>query len=356
MLGEGQLPEGGSIQWERIPSPQEYKMIVFWEHSLDNEIKLLVANNATGSQTIARFNEFVSDAIILEDSLRIHKAAKDKEKMSMGQGSGRPSKYRLVYTLPTGPEIIEQSVESEPDVVIVEPDSAPALPYSDKPQGKPRVEGTVTSFQNFVFPDFFRQATEGQYYASSSDQACRGTGGNIVCGCFSLYAWFKLHNLEEVLQQKKGKEKDLKKKFSHKALVGEWTSDNSSEASSYSSDDDEVADLAMTKTTLPRALPPPPMCLMATSQLGESEDESSYNSDDEELACAELWSMLEQAHDIAAKKSKMLDVVRKEYKLDKDRVGDLESELKDLVTSHEALNNSYDKLKGDHVEPFILEE
>ena len=89
---------------------------------------------------------------------------------------------------------------------------------------------------------------------------------------------------------------------------------------------------------------------MALSQLGESEDESSDDSDDEERTCAELWSMLEQAHDIAVKKSKMLDVVRKECKLAKDRVGELESELKDLVTSHEALNKSYDKLKGDHVE------
>ena len=34
----------------------------------------------------------------------------------------------------------------------------------------------------------------------------------------------------------------------------------------------------------------------------------------------------------------------------KDRVGELESELKDLITSHDALNKSYDKLKDDHVE------
>ncbi|KAK3136430.1 hypothetical protein QOZ80_5BG0434240 [Eleusine coracana subsp. coracana] len=147
----------------------------------------------------------------------------------------------------------------------------------------------------------------------------------------------------------KGKAQDYKKKFSHKALVGEWTSDNSSDESSSSSDE-EVAGLAMIKTTPIRALPPPSTCLMATSQHRESEDESSNDSDDEEHTCAKMWSILEQARDIAVKKSKMLDVVRKECKLAKDRVGELESELKDLVTSHEALNNSYDKLKGDHVE------
>ncbi|GJN16217.1 hypothetical protein PR202_gb03180 [Eleusine coracana subsp. coracana] len=108
--------------------------------------------------------------------------------------------------------------------------------------------------------------------------------------------------------KEKGKGKGLKKKFSCKALVGEWTSDNSSESSSSSSDDDEVAGLAMIKTTLPRVLPPPRMCLMATSQHGESEDESSDDSDVEEPSCAVLWSMLEQARDIAVKKSKILEV------------------------------------------------
>ncbi|KAK2630891.1 hypothetical protein QOZ80_UnG0721400 [Eleusine coracana subsp. coracana] len=136
----------------------------------------------------------------------------------------------------------------------------------------------------------------------------------------------------------KGKAQDYKKKFSRKALVGEWTSDNSCNEYSSSSDE-EVASLAMINTTPTRALPPPPTCQMASSQLGESEDESSDDSDDEELSCAELWSMLEQARDIAIKKSKLLDMVRKECKLAKDHVGELESELKDLVTSHEALRS-----------------
>ncbi|GJN36800.1 hypothetical protein PR202_gb25696 [Eleusine coracana subsp. coracana] len=105
----------------------------------------------------------------------------------------------------------------------------------------------------------------------------------------------------------KGKAQDNNKKFSRKTLVGEWTSHNSCDESSSSSDE-EVAGLAMIKTTTTRALPPPPTCLMATSQLGESEDESSNDSDDEELSCVELWSMLEQARDIAVKKSKMLDM------------------------------------------------
>ncbi|GJM93920.1 hypothetical protein PR202_ga10517 [Eleusine coracana subsp. coracana] len=148
----------------------------------------------------------------------------------------------------------------------------------------------------------------------------------------------------------KGKGKHYKKKFSRKTLIGEWTSDNSSNTSSSSSDDEEVVGLSMIKTILPRALPPPPMCLMITSQLGESEDKSSDDSDDEELSYAELWSMLEQARNIAVKKSKILDVVRKECKLAKDRVGELDSEIKDLVTSHEALNKSCEKHKGDHVE------
>ena len=46
----------------------------------------------------------------------------------------------------------------------------------------------------------------------------------------------------------KGKAQDYKKKLSRKALVGEWTSDNSSDESSSSSDE-EVAGLAMIKTT-----------------------------------------------------------------------------------------------------------
>ncbi|GJN31844.1 hypothetical protein PR202_gb20293 [Eleusine coracana subsp. coracana] len=48
----------------------------------------------------------------------------------------------------------------------------------------------------------------------------------------------------------KGKTQDYKKKFSRKVLVGEWTSDNLSDESSSSSDE-EVACLAMIKTTLP---------------------------------------------------------------------------------------------------------
>ncbi|KAK2630863.1 hypothetical protein QOZ80_UnG0724110 [Eleusine coracana subsp. coracana] len=159
------------------------------------------------------------------------------------------------------------------------------------------------------------------------------------------------HKKKRFLDKSKGKDKaqGYKKKFSCKALVGEWTSDNSYDESSSSSDE-EVAGLAMIKTTPTRAIPPPLTCLMAMSQLRESEDESSVDSNDEELSCVQLWSMLEQARNIAIKKSKMLDVVRKECKLAKDHVGELESELEDLVTSHEALNKSYDKLKGDHVE------
>ncbi|GJN37033.1 hypothetical protein PR202_gb25952 [Eleusine coracana subsp. coracana] len=73
----------------------------------------------------------------------------------------------------------------------------------------------------------------------------------------------KKRNFNKDKSKGKGKVQDYKKKLSRKILVGEWTSDTSSS----SSDDEEVADLAMIKITLPRALPSPPTCLWSQANL-----------------------------------------------------------------------------------------
>ncbi|GJN40075.1 hypothetical protein PR202_gb29243 [Eleusine coracana subsp. coracana] len=56
------------------------KKKVLFKEGLTTKLQSHIVLNPTAS-----FNEFVNDAIILEDSLHIHKAAKDKKRTSMGR-------------------------------------------------------------------------------------------------------------------------------------------------------------------------------------------------------------------------------------------------------------------------------
>ena len=149
-----------------------------------------------------------------------------------------------------------------------------------------------------------------------------------------------------------------KRRTPHKAnMAGEWVSDSdddtddSSSHSSLSSDDDHVAGLAFVESS--KSLTPPPLSLMAGSHITESEEsdeDDSDDGDDEPPTYDDLVELLKQSHLALIKVNKEVREVRKECKGAKALASELKRELEDLTSSHLALQESYDKLKGEHIE------
>ena len=151
----------------------------------------------------------------------------------------------------------------------------------------------------------------------------------------------------------KGKDK---RRAPHKAnMAGEWVSDSDDDSddtsshSSSSSDDDHVAGLAVAKSS--KSFTSPPLSLMARSHIMESDESDEDDSDDDEPPTYDdLVKLLKEGHSALIKMDKEVREVRKEYKGAKAQVSELKKELEDLTSSHLALQESYDKLKGEHIE------
>jgi hypothetical protein len=202
---------------------------------------------------------------------------------------------------------------------------------------------------------------KGVFRSSGSDKnkICYNCGekGHISPNCFKLVKKRPSSENKQVQESSdddednhKGKNKSYKKKMSYykktklfskkkrenmrNFVVGtqEWVTDASS--SEDSSDEDDIACVALTDLESP--LPPPPMCLMAKGNSKVYDGES----DDEELDTNEFSNLIHEYTCI--------------IKREKGKVKKLESAHASFESSHNDLLAKYNALLKEHDESLVL--